>query len=113
MTSQTTTRPRSVVVTGGARGNGRAITRGLVDHGDWVVVVDLGDATETERLSSDQVGMITGSASDTAITERPVALARSRGPVVGWVNNAAVFRDVQLLGATSSEFLEQVSTNLL
>lgn len=113
MTSQTATGSRSVVVTGGARGIGRAITRCLVDHGYWVVVVDLGDAAETERLSSDQVGMIAGSACDRATTERAVALARSRGPLVGWVNNAAVFRDVQLLEATSSEFLEQVSTNLL
>lgn len=113
MTSQTTTEARSVVVTGGARGIGRAITKCLIDQGDWVVVIDQERVAQPDRAFGDRFGMVVGSGCDRAITERAVRLARSRAPLVGWVNNAAVFRDVQLLDATSGEFLDQVSANLL
>ena len=98
-------------MTGGARGIGRAITRCLSDHGHRVVVIDLDDEVGTGMLDG-QVDVVAGSASDPAVTEEAVARARSRAPLAGWVNNAAVFRDVQLREATSEEFLDQVRANL-
>lgn len=101
-------------MTGGARGIGRAITQCLADAGYWVVVVDLdGGLAEMESRFGDRVGVVVGSAADPAVTQRAVALARSRASLTGWVNNAAVFRDVQLEEATSQGFLDQVSANLL
>jgi NAD(P)-dependent dehydrogenase (short-subunit alcohol dehydrogenase family) len=101
-----------VVVTGGAGGIGRAISRCLSDRGYRVVVVDLAHEPGAEDVLGDRVEVVAGSASDPAVTKRAVALARTRGPLTGWVNNAAVFRDVQLLEATSGEFLDRVWANL-
>ena len=90
---------RSFVVTGGARGVGRAIAERLRADGK-VVVVDL------------EAGDVVGDASDDAVLERAVALASDGVTLGGWVNNAAIFRDAALHEVPSGELVELVAANL-
>jgi NAD(P)-dependent dehydrogenase (short-subunit alcohol dehydrogenase family) len=91
---------RSFVVTGGARGVGRAIAQRLRADGQ-VVVVDLDDD-----------GDVVGDASDDAVLERAVALASDGATLSGWVNNAAIFRDAALHEVPSGEIVALVAANL-
>jgi NAD(P)-dependent dehydrogenase (short-subunit alcohol dehydrogenase family) len=89
---------RSFVVTGGARGVGRAIAERLSDDGR-VVTVDLHGPDD-----------VVGDASDDGVLARAVELA---GPeLAGWVNNAAVFRDAALHEVPSGELVALIATNL-
>lgn len=89
---------RAFVVTGGARGVGRAIAERLARSGP-VVVVDLEGPAD-----------VVGDAGDDAVLERAVELA---GPgLAGWVNNAAVFRDAALHAAPSADVVELIRLNL-
>ena len=88
----------SFVVTGGARGVGRAIAERLSDDGR-VVTVDLHGPAD-----------VVGDAGDDAVLARAVELA---GPSLrGWVNNAAVFRDAALHDVPSRELVELIVANL-
>ena len=82
---------RSFVVTGGARGVGRAIAERLAEDGAVVVV----DTAVADGLGSG-IRAIAGDAGDDAVLGRAVQIAASSGTLSGWVNNAAVFRDAAL-----------------
>jgi NAD(P)-dependent dehydrogenase (short-subunit alcohol dehydrogenase family) len=90
---------RSYVVTGGARGVGRAIASRLALDGK-VVVVDL------------SAGDVVGDAADDAVLERAVELASDGAVLSGWVNNAAVFRDAALHDVPSRELVDLIGANL-
>jgi NAD(P)-dependent dehydrogenase (short-subunit alcohol dehydrogenase family) len=90
---------RSFVVTGGARGVGRAIASRLAQDGK-VIVVDLDS------------GDVVGDASDDAVLDRAVTLASEGATLSGWVNNAAVFRDAALHEVGSRELVALVAVNL-
>jgi NAD(P)-dependent dehydrogenase (short-subunit alcohol dehydrogenase family) len=90
---------RSFVVTGGARGVGRAIAERLRREGAVVVV-------DRER------GDVVGDAADDAVLARAVEAAAASGTLSGWVNNAAVFRDAALHAAPSREIVELIAENL-
>jgi NAD(P)-dependent dehydrogenase (short-subunit alcohol dehydrogenase family) len=102
---------RSFVVTGGAQGVGRAIAERLARDGQ-VVVLD----RDADALSWTQGGAgLTGLAADAtreADAERAVELAERHGPLAGWVNNAAVFRDAALHDTPADELLELIALNL-
>lgn len=101
---------RSYVVTGGARGIGRAITRRLTqEEGSHVVVLDL---TEPDPRTGDAATYLRGDARDPSIARRAADLAGEAGELAGWVNNAAVFRDAGLATATAPEILELITANL-
>ena len=88
----------SFVVTGGARGVGRAIAERLSDDGR-VITVDLHGPAD-----------VVGDASDDAVLARAVEAA---GPeLAGWVNNAAVFRDAALHDVPSAELVALIAANL-
>jgi NAD(P)-dependent dehydrogenase (short-subunit alcohol dehydrogenase family) len=84
--------PASYVVTGGGRGIGRAIAVRLVAEGAAVVVVDV-----EEPAPLGGVTVVVGSAADEDVCTQAADLAEQQAPLVGWVNNAAVFDDVDLV----------------
>jgi len=103
---------RSHVVTGGARGVGRAVVDRLLAEGDAVVVIDLDAGGLPGRPASDRARVVAGDAADPAVAERAADLAEAAAPLAGWVNNAAVFRDASLHSAPPAEVLDLVRLNL-
>jgi NAD(P)-dependent dehydrogenase (short-subunit alcohol dehydrogenase family) len=98
----------SYVVTGGAQGVGRAVVGRLAADGSAVVVVDLSDLGQVPA----NVRLVEGDAADPEVTERAAAEAEAHGPLVGWVNNAAVFPEASMTSAQADDVLAGISTNL-
>jgi NAD(P)-dependent dehydrogenase (short-subunit alcohol dehydrogenase family) len=96
----------SYVVTGGGRGIGRAIAARLVADGAAVVVVDL--AEPQPQLG---VRALVGSAADADVARAAAEAAELEAPLAGWVNNAAVFDDVDL-ASDPDGVLRVVTANL-
>jgi NAD(P)-dependent dehydrogenase (short-subunit alcohol dehydrogenase family) len=101
----------SYVVTGGGRGIGRAIVARLRADADRVVAVEL-DPAALAWVDGDRVCAVVGDAGDEAVVERAADLAEAAGPLAGWVNNAAVFRDAWLHTAPLGEVLDTIAANL-
>jgi NAD(P)-dependent dehydrogenase (short-subunit alcohol dehydrogenase family) len=97
---------RSYVVTGGGRGIGRAIVERLLADGGKVVVIEL------HPVDDERVVAVAGSAADEAVAEEAAGRAEAVGPLAGWVNNAAVFRDASLHTAPARNVLDLVALNL-
>ncbi len=105
----------SYLVTGGGRGVGRAIAERLAADGGAVVIIEADEAAldwlpghpAAARLSG-----VTGSAADERVAEAAADLAEAAGPLAGWVNNAAVFRDADLHAAAPAEIMDLVAANL-
>jgi NAD(P)-dependent dehydrogenase (short-subunit alcohol dehydrogenase family) len=55
---------------------------------------------------------VVGDAADEAVAEQAADLAQTAGTLVGWVNNAAVFRDVSIHSAPTREVLDLIALNL-
>ena len=89
---------RSFVVTGGGRGVGRAVVERLLRDGSVVVLeLDPGAvAWINDHPNRDRLAAVVGSAADASVAEEAADAARQLGTLVGWVNNAAVFRDASL-----------------
>ncbi len=100
--------PGSVVITGGARGVGRSIAEKLVSRGLTVIVLDHTAPDWTHALMTP----LEGDASDPATAARAADLAVGLAPLVGWVNNAAVFRDA-FLHDGAFPVLEAIADNLI
>jgi NAD(P)-dependent dehydrogenase (short-subunit alcohol dehydrogenase family) len=96
------------VVTGGAQGVGQAITRRLAEHG-YVVVLDL---TGELGWEDPAVQLVVGDGRDPKVALEAAARAEAAGPLTGWVNNAAIFRDAALDSATAQDILELITANL-
>lgn len=107
--SQANSVERSYVVTGGAQGVGRAIAERLARDGH-VVVLDV--APGLDRARGHSVELVTGDARDPSVTQRAADQAEAVAPLVGWVNNAAVFRDATLTDADAGQVLELITANL-
>ncbi|WP_327009242.1 SDR family NAD(P)-dependent oxidoreductase [Dactylosporangium sp. NBC_01737] len=115
---------RSYVVTGGGRGVGRAVvTRLLRDDGTAVVVLEHDPSALTwitggagspsgSVFDGGRVVGLAGDAGDEAVTERAADLAEARGPLTGWVNNAAVFRDAWIDAVPARELVALIVANL-
>jgi NAD(P)-dependent dehydrogenase (short-subunit alcohol dehydrogenase family) len=97
----------SFVVTGGARGVGRAIAERLARDGH-VVVLDVA----APDWSHAHVSAVAGDAADPAVAERAADAAERAGALAGWVNNAAVFRDAALHETPPRDLLELIALNL-
>jgi NAD(P)-dependent dehydrogenase (short-subunit alcohol dehydrogenase family) len=53
-----------------------------------------------------------GDAGDEAVAERAADAAERAGPLAGWVNNAAVFRDASLHDTPAADVLDLIALNL-
>lgn len=109
------TRPvrSSAVVTGAARGIGRAIAERLVADGYAVVVTDVDGAAA--RRTATQVGAVAGLAHDVrdeAAHHAIAAEAATHGPLRVWVNNAGVGFDGTLAEQGSEQVAALVDVNL-
>ncbi len=105
----------SFVVTGGGRGVGRAIVERLVGRGHAVVVVEL-DGSIVDWISTHaaqaRLASVVGNASDVAVADEAADRAEAFGPLRGWVNNAAIFRDARLDTDGAPAVLDIVNLNL-
>lgn len=81
---------RSCVVTGAAKGLGRATAELLVERGWSVVGVDVDEAGLAAAAADLGLTPITGSVADWATHERAADAAERLGPLAGWVNNAGI-----------------------
>jgi NAD(P)-dependent dehydrogenase (short-subunit alcohol dehydrogenase family) len=106
---------RSHVVTGAARGVGRAVAERLLAGGDAVVAVDV-DRAALDWTRAHPAGpraiALAGDAADETLAARAAGLAEAVAPLAGWVNNAAVFRDASLHTAPAAAVLELITRNL-
>ncbi len=98
----------SVVVTGGAQGVGRAIAERLAES-SHVVVLDVATALDWAHPN---ITLVSGDARDPEVALRAAAAAEGRGRLVGWVNNAAIFRNASLDSADASDVLDLIVANL-
>ncbi|MEV0130074.1 SDR family oxidoreductase [Dactylosporangium sp. NPDC050688] len=105
---------RSFVVTGGGRGVGRAVVMRLLRDDDTAVVVLERDPSALAWLPSAGARLVglSGDAADGLVTDHAADLAEARGPLAGWVNNAAVFRDAWIDTVPPSEVLAHIVANL-
>lgn len=106
---------RSHVVTGGGRGVGRGIVEALLQDGDAVVILD-GDPDAVSWAAGIQatgrVATVVGDAADEMVAEVAARRAQEMGPLAGWVNNAAVFRDASLVDTAAAEIVALVAANV-
>jgi NAD(P)-dependent dehydrogenase (short-subunit alcohol dehydrogenase family) len=81
-----------VVVTGAAKGIGRAICERLGEEGQPVVAVDIDEAGLAEAAASLGSGYIpvAGDIALWSTHERAIEAARDAGELTGWVNNAGI-----------------------
>jgi len=104
----------SCVVTGGARGIGRAIAERMVQRGYAVVVTDLdGDGA---RRTAEEIGAVAGLEHDVRGpgSHREVAAAADdHGRLAVWVNNAGIGDDGRLTELTDEQVRRLVEVNLL
>jgi NAD(P)-dependent dehydrogenase (short-subunit alcohol dehydrogenase family) len=104
----------SCVVTGGARGIGRAIAEQMVARGHRVVVTDL-DGEGAVRTAA-EIGAAEGIAQDVRDPQshRELAAAAARhGKLTSWFNNAGVLFDGTLVALTDEQVRAMVEVNLL
>ena len=104
----------SVVVTGGARGIGRAIAEQLVARGHRVVVTDVDGAAAADTAT--EIGAEEGLTHDVRDPAQHAAVAEAaldHGPLVAWFNNAGVGDDGRLAELTEEQVRRLVDVNLL
>jgi NAD(P)-dependent dehydrogenase (short-subunit alcohol dehydrogenase family) len=102
-------------VTGGGRGVGRAVTERLLRDGGSVAVIERDPeavAWTTGHPAGSRIATIVGDAAEEQVAARAAAAAEAAGELIGWVNNAAVFRDAALDITPARDVLGLVAGNL-
>lgn len=98
---------RSVLVTGGSRGIGRAVAEGFLALGDPVAVASRSGSAPTGAL-----GIVCDTADSAAVDAAFDAAEQAHGPVTVAVANAGVTRDTLLLRMSDEDFAAVLDTNL-
>jgi 3-oxoacyl-[acyl-carrier protein] reductase len=99
--------PRSVLVTGGNRGIGRAIAQAFLEAGDKVAVTHRSGEPPSGALG------VRCEVTDTASVDAAFTQVESeQGPVEVLVANAGITRDQLLLRMTDQDFADVLDTNL-
>lgn len=98
---------RSVLVTGGNRGIGLAIARGLAAHGHQVAVTHRGSGAP-EGLFGVQADVTDSAQIDAAFKE----VEEHQGPVEVLVSNAGITQDTLLMRMSEDQFTSVVDANL-
>lgn len=101
------TTPRTILVTGGNRGIGRAIAEEFIKHGHRVAVTVRSGAGPEGALSV-KADMTDAASLDAAFAE----IEEKLGPVEVLVANAGIIKDTLLMRMTDEEFEDVVNTNL-
>jgi NAD(P)-dependent dehydrogenase (short-subunit alcohol dehydrogenase family) len=102
---------RAYVVTGGARGVGRAIAERLAGRGHVLAVDRDVDGLRWADGRSGVEGFIADALDEQALGEA-VERASHGATLVGWVNNAAVFDDAAVHDTPVAEVLSLITANL-
>lgn len=101
----------SIVVTGAARGIGRAIAERLAANPSFVVIgVDL--APELALTAENIVPVQVDLTDPAGIRSVEDAVASAGVPLMGLVNNAGITRDARLVNLTDEEFRSVLDVNL-
>jgi 3-oxoacyl-[acyl-carrier protein] reductase len=101
----------SIVVTGAARGIGRAIAERLAANPSFTVIgVDL--APELGLASEEIVPVQVDLTSDAGVTAVRAAVEEAGVPLMGLVNNAGITRDARLVNMTDEDFTAVLDVNL-
>lgn len=106
--------PRSAVVTGGARGIGRAIAAELVGRGYQVWVTDLdGDDAAATAAEIGAAGGFALDVTDPQANRDAAARASESAPLGAWVCNAGVLFEGDLTDLTEQQVRLQIEVNVL
>ncbi|MGB8361026.1 MAG: SDR family oxidoreductase [Acidimicrobiia bacterium] len=101
----------SIVVTGAARGIGRAIAERLAANPSFTVIgVDL--APELALANQPIVPVQVDLTADTGIEAVRTAVGEAGVPLLGLVNNAGITRDARLVNMTDDDFAAVLDVNL-
>lgn len=102
-----THKPRSVLVTGGGRGIGRAIAEALLADGDRVAVTSRGGEGPAGSL------VVRADVTDPASLDQAfVDVESALGPVQVLIANAGITRDQLIMRMSDDDFTDVVDTNL-
>ncbi len=101
------TEPRTVLITGGNRGIGKAIAEEFIAQGHRVAVTVRSGSGPTGSLS------VTADVTDVASLDSAFAEVEEKlGPIEVLVANAGITRDTLLMRMTDEDFEEVINTNL-
>jgi len=101
----------SIVVTGAARGIGRAIAERLAANPSFTVIgVDL--APELALANDDIVAVQVDLTNDDGVAAVVKAVESAGVPLLGLVNNAGITRDARLINMTDDDFEAVLDVNL-
>lgn len=100
----------SIIVTGAARGIGRAIAENLSANSFQVIGVDM--APELGLANDEIVPVQVDLTTDEGIEAVVGAVAETGVPLMGVVNNAGITRDARLVNMTDEDFAAVLDVNL-